>query len=70
MEPLCAHPRDTLVARFEEVADEHVLTRWRRACYNWGVHIFPNKTTMLDVQEDYTYDQIAKLSRRKFKDLL
>ena len=70
MEPLCAHPRDTLVARFEEVADEHVLTRWRRACYNWGVHIFPNKATMLDVQEDYTYDQIAKLSRRKFKDLL
>ena len=67
---LCKHPRDVLAARFEEVADYHVLTRWRRACYNWGVHIFPNKASMNAVQKKYTYEEVAKLSRRKFKELL
>ena len=69
-EGLCAQPRDALVSRFEQVADDHVLTRWRRACYNWGIHIFPNRATMLRVQEDYSYEHVAGLTRRKFLDLL
>ena len=66
----CEKPRPELVAQFEAVADSHVLCRWRRAWYNWGIHIFPNRASVEAVQEEYSYEDVAKLSRRKFKELL
>ena len=66
----CQNTRPQLVAAFEEAADGHVLCRWRRAWYNWGIHIFPNRASVVAVQGEYTYEDVAKLSRRKFKELL